>query len=77
MKTKILITSILLAVFGTILVGYLLVGCSSRKGGVSRQQKEMSDEEIAWAQVREQTESQFDPNTRDLLNTRYQPQEIE
>jgi len=39
-KTKILITSILLAVIGTILAGYLVVGCSSDQGGISRRAKE-------------------------------------
>ena len=59
MKTKILITSILLAVFGTILVGYLLVGCSlSRQEGTSKQTEDQSNEGVTWSDVRQPTDAE-------------------
>jgi Ca-activated chloride channel family protein len=45
-KTKTLITSILLGVIATILAGYLMVGCSSRQRGVSRTKDEQSERVI-------------------------------
>ena len=64
MKTNILITLILLGVIGTILAGYLVIGCSLDQGGVPQKTKEQSNENILSSEVRQpsNTESQNEPS---------------
>jgi len=57
-KTKILITSVLLGVIATILTGYLIVGCSSDQGGISQRTEGQSERNVAWSDARQQADSE-------------------